>query len=189
MGLRRLMLKYSYFCLRRLTRYYTEGNNMKLDSYKGKLIKVKRKSRGRFDVPVAVKGDMGIVVEAWQGTVGTGKFKLIKKDGSLVATTLPCVDKLNKCEHQLSEEWFKLQQKHIEENLIPVIVIPSVPVPSSACTPLGGSTAGGSVRPTLRGGGSQDTKGLLVRKPTECGILSLGKTKGILGTPHFVFIA
>ena len=36
---------------------------------------------------------------------------------------MSCVDKLNKCEHQLSEEWSKLQQKHIEENLIPVIVI------------------------------------------------------------------
>ncbi len=123
MGMRRLMLKYSYFCLRRLMSYFTEGTNVKLEAYKGKVIKVKRKSRGLFHIPTAKKGDIGLVVQAWQGTMGTGKFKLIKKNGSIVATTLTCIEKFNPGINDADDDWQRLKEKYDEENSIPVIVL------------------------------------------------------------------
>jgi len=103
--------------------YFAEGANVKLEAFKGKVIKVKRKSRGLFHVPAAKKGDIGLVVQAWQGTMGTGKLKLIKKNGSIVATTLTCIEKFNPGINNDDDDWQRLKEKYDEENSIPVIVL------------------------------------------------------------------
>tara|TARA_A100001201_G_scaffold40416_1_gene41772 strand:+ start:359 stop:814 length:456 start_codon:yes stop_codon:yes gene_type:complete len=92
---------------------------MRVKSLRGKLVKVNKKSRGKFPLPTATPGSEGLVVAAWVSYGGTEKLTILADDMSTVCTSLKCIEV---CESKDEEKWAEIKAEYDRRNSIPVIV-------------------------------------------------------------------
>ena len=98
---------------------------MDLKTYRGKIVTVTKKSRGRFPCEVGVPGDKGLVITTWFSSMGTPKLTMLLMDGTTRCTTLNCAtpDEVQPVTEKEKNQWDKVKRTYDEQNSIPVVAI------------------------------------------------------------------
>ena len=90
----------------------------------GDIVKVRKKTRGRFNGNIAKPGDEHyLILNNWTSSFGSVKLIMIDKYGEEFFTTLTCVDMVQ-IEGGDRFEWVNAKYKWMDRTYVPAFVIP-----------------------------------------------------------------
>ena len=87
---------------------------------KGKVVYVKKLSRGKFPKPTARVGTVGYIVNVWCSSWGTLKCGMLTYSGDLVMTSVSCVDVVDR---DPGDDWEIVRVRYERSQSLPVIGI------------------------------------------------------------------